>query len=249
MKEIKKNKIIEIIKEKEFITVDELSKILEVVPLTIRRYLKELELENKIIKLHGGAKIKEDNILVEKEYIIKSKINRKEKEYIAKISASLIEDEDIIYIGPGSTVELILQYIGNKNITLITNSLSIIKKYSHLDNINLIIIGGTVKKSTESILPDLFTKISDRININKAFIGTNGIYLNKITFSDKNVGIIEEEMIKNANQSYILADFTKFDKKSFYTLNTKNKISIITDNNINLNILKKYKKFFKIINK
>ncbi len=250
MKDLRYKQIINLIKEKGFVKIKDLCDEFNVVPLTIRRDLIYLEKQGILLRVHGGAFLKENNILSEMKYIDKKQKNNIEKEYIAKIASKFIVDNDIIFIGPGSTVEKILKYIHKKNITVITNSISIIKKYSHLENIEFIIIGGALKKSTQAIIPDLFTDVTNRINVNKAFIGTNGIYEDKITYSDRNEGKIEEAMIANSIQSYILSDSSKFDKKAFFSLLYQDKITaIITDDKINKNTLKKYNKYFKIINK
>ncbi|WP_156299669.1 DeoR/GlpR family DNA-binding transcription regulator [Streptobacillus canis] len=247
MKSIRKDKIMEIIFKKKFVTIHELSKELNVVPITIRRDLEALSNEGKLIKIHGGAKLK-SYIENEFDYLEKKEKNEDEKIEIAKKAASLITNNDIIYIGPGTTTEKILEYIENKNVTVITNSMVIIQKYANLPNIELIILGGIFKKKSKAILPYLFENFANILNVNKVFIGTNGIFENKVTYSDISEGKIEEIMINNSIESYILLDNSKFDKKSFFSFDMKNKkINLITDSKISKELIIKYSKYFNIL--
>lgn len=246
MKSMRKDKIMEIILKKQFVTINELSETLNVVPITIRRDLEALSKEGKLIRIHGGAKLK-NHIENEFDYLEKKEKNEQEKIEIAKKAASLITDNDIIYIGPGTTTEKILEYVENKNITVITNSMVVIQKYANYPNIELIVLGGIFKKKSKAILPYLFENFANIINVNKAFIGTNGVFENRVTYSDIAEGKVEEIMINNSIESYILLDYTKFDKKSFFSFNIDNKVlNLITDSKTNKEIILKYSKFFNI---
>lgn len=247
MKSMRKDKIMEIILKKKFVTIKELSETLNVVPITIRRDLESLANEGKLVKIHGGAKL-QNYVESEFAYIEKKEKNELEKIEIAKKAASIITNNDIIYIGPGTTTERIPEYLENKNVTIITNSMVIIQKYANFPNIELIILGGIFKKRSKAILPYLFENFANIINVNKAFIGTNGIFENKVTYSDISEGKIEEIMINNSIENYILLDHSKFDKKSFFTFDSNNKVlNLITDSKTNKETILKYSKFFNIL--
>ena len=172
----------------------------------------------------------------------------KEKEYIAKIAARTVQDNETIFISPGTTAERVPEFIKSKNVTVVTNSYSIIAKYSNLD-IDFIITGGRLRKETEAIIPNYFIDSISKINVDKCFIGANGINGDKITISNYDEGLIQKIILDNAKESYLLIDSSKFSREALYTFAKTDELTgIITDKKLDTEILKEYKKRVKIIN-
>ncbi|WP_240610499.1 DeoR/GlpR family DNA-binding transcription regulator, partial [Mammaliicoccus stepanovicii] len=102
------------------VKVSTLSEKMNVAEMTIRRDLSELEKEGLVKRIHGGARIVDDNFYNEKSHKEKQTLNVSNKMKIAKKCSDLINEEDIIFIGSGSTNELIYEFIKNKNLSIIT---------------------------------------------------------------------------------------------------------------------------------
>ncbi|WP_345773320.1 DeoR/GlpR family DNA-binding transcription regulator [Mammaliicoccus sp. F-M27] len=100
------------------VKVSALSEKMSVAEMTIRRDLQELENEGLLNRIHGGAKLKEERLYSEKSHKEKQTINVSNKLKIAKKCGDLINNEDIIFIGSGSTNELIYDFIKDKNLTV-----------------------------------------------------------------------------------------------------------------------------------
>lgn len=176
--------------------------------------------------------------------------NIEAKKYAAEIAAGIIEEGDVVYIGPGTTTERILDYIGNREITVVTNSLSIITKYYNNLKIKMMILGGMVRKDSEAITPDYFLESIRKINVDKCFVGTNGISETKITTSTFGEGLVEEVLLNNSKQRYVVTDSSKFNKEAIYSfLNPEILTAIITDNKLGKKELNRYKKIYNIIDK
>ena len=144
MREKRIEVILEKLKEKGIISTLELTEELNVTEMTIRRDLKYMEDKKMLVRIHGGAKSSE-KIQQEKLYHDRKVKYMKEKEYIAKIAARTVQDNETIFISPGTTAERVPEFIKSKNVTVVTNSYSIIAKYSNLD-IDFIITGGRLRK-------------------------------------------------------------------------------------------------------
>ena len=69
---------------------------------------------------------------------------RREK-HIGKICADLIEDNDTIFIGSGTTSRFILDYLDTKPVMLVTNSIQIFQEAIKLPNVETILTGGVTK--------------------------------------------------------------------------------------------------------
>ena len=97
----RQNKIKEILFKEKRVDVYELSQRFSVTEVTIRRDLDKLEKEGCLIKIYGGAVLKEDfsktiEPTVEDETL-------KEKQQIGKIASKMIENNEAIYLSPGTT--------------------------------------------------------------------------------------------------------------------------------------------------
>ena len=117
------------LKIKGMISVTELVKKLGASESTVRRDLNSLDSEGLLKKIHGGA-VSIEEIISRHDYRvnIRQSINVDEKNEIAKYAASLIEENDVIYIDSGTTTELLINYIEASNITAVTNGIIHAKK-------------------------------------------------------------------------------------------------------------------------
>lgn len=243
------SKILELVNEKSFMTVDEISTILSVSKMTIRRDVNELDSENKLIRVYGGAQ-KID--VKDKEYSTSEKIDKfkEEKEYIGERMNHLISDNDVIYLGAGTTILYSLSKINKKNLFIITNSLLAFNYLNEHTDYRLILTGGEFNSNTEEFIGDVAERAFDNLNIDIAFAATNGIYNNNITTSNALEGSIQRKAFEHSKEIYVVADSTKFNVSDFYTFyNVDQLTAIITDNKISQNNLKHYSNFSKIIYK
>ena len=117
-------RILEILREKQSVTVVELTEKLNTSESTIRRDLTELNRQGLLIKVHGGATAIKSVLSREEEVITKSKKHQEEKRKIAKYAASLINKEDIVYLDAGTTTEMMLDYLREYDVIYVTNGIT-----------------------------------------------------------------------------------------------------------------------------
>lgn len=251
MKEERYKKILEKLNRQDIVTIGSLSQELNVAKMTIRRDLTELEKKGVLKKVHGGATRNiPEHLENERLYLERREKNIESKKYVARIAAKIIEEGDVVYIGPGTTTERILDYVSGKKITVVTNSLSIITKYYNNLNIRMMILGGIVRNDSEAITPDYFLDSIRKINVDKCFVGTNGISETKITTSTFGEGLVEEVLLNNSKQRYVVTDSSKFNKEAIYSfLNPEILTAVITDSHIEKKELNRYRKIYNVINK
>ncbi|WP_323702418.1 DeoR/GlpR family DNA-binding transcription regulator [Mammaliicoccus sp. Dog046] len=229
------------LKIEKSVKVSTLSKKMNVVEMTIRRDLKELESEGLLVRIHGGAKLKDDELYNEKSHEEKQTINVSNKMQIAKKCGDLIHNEDIIFIGSGSTNELIYHFIKDKNLSIFTNSIDIFLQYRDLSNIDILLVGGRFRAKTGTFIGHFANKMMEDFHVSKAFIGVNGIYGHKLTTANEEEGKGIHIILENAMQKYITADSSKFGVQAlydFYHIDDVN--AVITDNEISKEIKDKY---------
>ncbi|MGL6121277.1 MAG: hypothetical protein ACRC0V_12325, partial [Fusobacteriaceae bacterium] len=96
------------------------------------------------------------------------------KHEIAKKAAELVENKDIIFINSSSTAALIIKYLGNKHVTVVTNNIRAFQ-FESGTNIDIILLGGEVNKKKICILGDYASNMLSKITSNKCFLGVSGI--------------------------------------------------------------------------
>ena len=145
---LKKERLMSILKlvdQNEIVTVNDLVETLDVSDMTIRRDLDELSKSGKLIRIHGGAQSISDGGKEELSRNEKRELHLKEKEEVAKKAASMIESGETIYLGPGTTNELIAKYVDDvSSLRIVTNSLPVFEGWNVKDGVEVILIGGTV---------------------------------------------------------------------------------------------------------
>jgi DeoR family fructose operon transcriptional repressor len=202
------------LKNKKFLTVNEICALLNVSKSTIQRDLDLLEKDHKLIRERGGAAlINYQNISTLDEISIMDKVdlNVKDKKELCKEAVKEIKDGDTIFLDTGTTVSYITDYIGDKNINVITNSIFVVNKLNG-NNINVYLLGG--KYSSKYKFTHGIGAIEDlnKFRIDKSFISGTGISLkyNEVYGSDTEVAAIKKEVIKRSGKAYLLVDNTKF---------------------------------------
>ncbi len=234
--------------KKHSVKVNDLARDMNVAEMTIRRDLKELEEYGHLTRIHGGAKLLPRNFYQEDNYNKKISINVDEKKEIARKVAKVLKDNETIFIGPGSTTSYLYDYIKDKNINIVTNSITIFEQFKELEHINLIFVGGRYRPKIKGFVGYFTQETLSKISVNKAFVGVNGIDVDNITISDEEEGKCNEIILNNATETFVLADNTKFFTHAFYAFyKLLNITAIITDSKLDDNIREQYKKVVDII--
>lgn len=220
--------ILDLINERNTVTVAELSKELDTSESTIRRDLTALDRLGKIRKFFGGATKLNEGFLEDK-FTVKESQMHEEKTEIAKYAATLINDNDFVYIDAGTTTSRLVDFITNKTATYVTNGITHGRKLIHR-GLNAYIIGGRIKPTTEAIIGAEGIANLKNLNFSKAFIGANGIDL-QAGFSTPDIeeALIKQTAIEKSYTSFVLADNSKFRRVFPITFSNLVKCCIITD--------------------
>ena len=114
----RRNKIMQKIQSQGRAAVEDLAEELQVSPLTIRRELQFWEETGAVERYYGGAKLIQHFVENDDPQLS----NEQYKHAIAKYAAQYVQDGDTIFINTSSTALLVLKYIKNKRVTVITNN-------------------------------------------------------------------------------------------------------------------------------
>ncbi|RUQ32460.1 DeoR/GlpR transcriptional regulator [Peribacillus cavernae] len=241
--EERKNEIVEILNVQEKILVPELVDYFQVSAATIRNDLRDLEHDGLLKRTHGGAlALVFPTVGFEKESEIKGYEYLTQKHAIAKKAFELVEEGDVIVLDAGTTsLEFARLLKEIKNITVVVNDLEIARCFDDSNGIQVLIIGGTLRKKFHCTVGQFATKTLSEINVDKAFLSTNSFSLEKgCTTPDVSQAEIKKVMSDIASQVIVLCDSSKIGITSFVQFVPAAEIDIlITDNDINQITLQK----------
>ncbi|MEG1732120.1 MAG: DeoR/GlpR family DNA-binding transcription regulator, partial [Longicatena sp.] len=202
----RRNEIMKLIQNKGRMFVDDLAESLQVSPLTIRRDLQFWEEKGAVERFYGGAKLVQ-NFVVNDDLTLS---NEAYKHAIAKYAAQYVQEGDTIFINTSSTALLVLKYIKNKRVTVITNNAKAIF-IDHDPFVSICLTGGELRIPKESMVGNFALNNLNRVSANKAFLGCSGISATSgmTTAILQEVAINEVMISRSIGEKFILADHTK----------------------------------------
>jgi DeoR family fructose operon transcriptional repressor len=212
------------------VTVTELTQALGTSESTIRRDLNALAEMGKLNKVFGGAtSIQPHSGMLEDNVSSRENIMTEEKSAIAAYAATLIHDNDFVYIDAGTTTSRLIDYISNYNATYVTNGISHARKLIN-KGLTAYIIGGKMKPVTEAVVGAEGIMTIKSFNFTKAFMGTNGIDIDSgFTTPDIEEALIKQMAINKSYMAFVLADHSKFKRIFSVTFSELRNCCIITD--------------------
>ena len=247
LKEERQKIILDKLEENNIIQVSQMTELLNVTEMTIRRDLKELEKKELLIRIHGGAsKIEKTQ---PKEFSNEEKLlkNKDLKMEIAGKIGQILMPEQNIYLGAGTTMEYVSEFIGDKKLNIFTNSLYLFKKLVFLDNVNIKLIGGDFRKVTGAFVGALSLDLVSKMRFNQAFIGVNGVNNGKAYTYSPEEGILQKEILNNSFDRYLVADSTKLGYEDLYHFYNLEDARFITDSKITDKQIEDIEKYTELI--
>ncbi len=227
----RQNFIISKLKEDRRVEVNNLSKLLEVSELTIRRDLDALEEQGVLLRSHGGAILNSDRGN-EPDYSGKVQSNAVEKVAISRVVANYISNGDTIFINSGSTcTEIIRQIVSmDLKVTIVTNNM---EAYIFANrNCKFVFIGGEYREQSRCTVGCSAIAHIERIRANKAIIGTDAISFEYgLTAHNEQESFIAKVMIENCfGTKFVVADSSKVGNVlSFVTSSVEDFDYFVTD--------------------
>jgi DeoR family fructose operon transcriptional repressor len=237
------NKIKELLYKEKRVDVVELSELFSVTEVTIRRDLDKLEHAGFLLKIYGGAVLKETTVqqprYADADYEDET---YPEKQMIGKIASEMIENGDAIFLSPGRTCLEIARCLKDKRVTVVTNDMMIGIALKETVGIKVILTGGDLIPSTTTMVGGFALQALDGIFINKAFIGVKGAHLDSgYTLDSYEEVMIIQEIKKISSQLIVVADYTKFNRTGFAKLGDLTTAKTVITNK---QVPSEYKKYY-----
>lgn len=238
----RKKVILNLLRQKGKVSVQELIGVFNISKVTARRDLDALLEEELIERVHGGALVKEKSIFA--AFRDKSLQSSPQKEQIGQLASQYIEDGDTIFLDCGSTVFQVCSFLRKKkNLRVITNSIPIMLALMENKEIHLNLIGGELDHERSAIHGNTALEHIKKYKANKAFIGIDGISLQRgLSSQSEKEQSISFYMAHSADKVYLLCDSSKFEKDAYVKLGGWDMVDmVITDDQLDHHLLQQYR--------
>jgi DeoR family myo-inositol catabolism operon transcriptional repressor len=230
LKENRRKHMGELIAQRRSITMQELCDHFRVSMNTIRADVAYLVSTGAVEKVYGGVQAVDQR----QAPLFTSRIKQHtlQKQRIAACAQQLIENGDTIFVDAGTTTMYLIDHLDpRKHVTIVTANLSLIEKAYDHDNVELIVLPGTVNRRTNSISGVSTLEFLSRYQFNKAFMGVTNVSddgrLNTSTYIEYEV---KRNAMKQSRQSFLLVDSAKFGATGLLAYGRLDNMSaIITD--------------------
>jgi DeoR/GlpR family transcriptional regulator of sugar metabolism len=168
-----------------------------------------------------------------------------EKERIGKAAAGLIQDNETIFLGSGTTVIQIASNLPSDiNLTVITNSLLVVNELASHPGIELIVVGGMLRPTELSMVGHVAEQAVREFRADRIFLGMHAIDANSGFTSDYLPEVMTDRAIMSiGRQVVIVADHSKFERISSVLVAPITSANVIvTDTDLSLDCVERLTK-------
>lgn len=204
-------RILELLRAQGPAEVSDLSRELGVSGATVRRDLTYLAGEGLLQRLHGGAaplgtfEPPFDEVAVD---------HPDAKARVAATAADLVRDGDVVLVDIGTTTSQLARALRGREVTVITSSLAVYEELAHDETVELIVLGGIVRRNYRSLVGFLTEQAIRQVHADVLFLGTSGVRPDGGVLDTTAVEVpVKRAMLEVAERTVLLADATKFPGK------------------------------------
>jgi len=232
--------ILELLRDRDFISVSELDRRLDVSIATLRRDLDRLESNGKIVRVRGGAHLvpadagdDDPRHLRGVPFHENIGLHRAEKEAIGKAAAALCAPGESVIIDGGSTTLQMCPHLASLGLQVLTNSLHIVSALLPQPNTRISLPAGSVFREQNIILSPFEDDGADRYRASKMFLGAASIGRHGLMQTDVILVQAERRLLARADKTIVLVDSSKFDAPAGHAVCDLEDIDlVVTDQNL-----------------
>lgn len=222
--------IVDWLREKGRVTVEDLAAHFSVTPQTIRRDLNDLSDAQMVVRVHGGAMVASG--VVNLAYEARKMIAGPHKKLIGEAAARLVPDHSSVFINIGTTTEEVARaLIGHTGLLVITNNLHVAAELYRAGAIEIFLLGGTVRQADGGIVGSHAVSLIGQFRVDVAIIGTSAIDSDG-TLLDFDIREVQatRAIIEHARKVVLVSDSSKFSRSAPVRVAHLNEIdTMVTD--------------------
>ena len=209
----RQQRIVEEVRRQGAVRVSELTALLGVSDMTIRRDLDVLAASGLVEKVHGGATARNRLSTDEPGFDAKSHRQLNEKDAIAQAAAALVEPGQAIGLTAGTTTWRLAQHVADvPELTVVTNSIQV-ANVLHVEprpDLTVLLTGG-VRTPSDALVGPVAVSTIRSLHMDVLFMGIHGM-TEDAGFTTPNIleAETDQALIAAAERVVVVADHTKW---------------------------------------
>lgn len=205
--------ILKLLQERHILSINELTSMLSVSHMTVRRDIQALENDGKVLSVTGGVRLAA-RLKSEPSYLAKAQLEVPAKRAITRAAAELVRENFTIFLDAGTTTLQMVPMLTDKvGLTVITNDFNVVAHLMEYPNIDLIHTGGVVSHADHSSVGQFTADFLSKVNVDLAFIASSSWDVDRgsTTPSEPKV-VAKQQLMRIASKSVLTVDSTKYGK-------------------------------------
>lgn len=231
----RKENILRLIRKEKVITIGNIMDRFQVSKVTVHRILNELENDQLLVKVRGGARIIETPKF-ETRFSIRLRNYISEKTEIAKKAMGFINDGDSIFLESSTTSYYLaraLSALDNVHLTVITNGPEVAAELGKAPNIHVIVTGGELEQEVNALVGPLTLYAIEKLQFSKVFFTSVAVSPRGVMTSLSLLFDVKRKLVETGQELNLIVDSSKFNGAAPHVIASLSQLSrIITDSKI-----------------
>jgi DeoR/GlpR family transcriptional regulator of sugar metabolism len=229
--ERRRDQILAYLSKRDRSSVGELSQVLGVSEVTVRKDLDQLEAQGLLTRVHGGAVVSGRGRL-ELFFAAREQEHLDEKRRIAQAAAALIHSGQRIFLDASTTALHVARLIKDReDLVVVTNGLYTALELNFCEGITTIVVGGVMRRRSSSLVGSLNHNTLQRLRVDSGFFGARGATVRDgLMEAEIDEAQLKQQLVSASGQVVGIVDSSKFGVISFSAFALPHEIDrIITD--------------------
>ncbi|PJG83691.1 DeoR/GlpR family transcriptional regulator [Caviibacterium pharyngocola] len=223
---IRHKKIIELVKQRGYLSTDDLVNLLGVSPQTIRRDLNELAENNLISRHHGGAA--SPSTSENSDYIERKQFFSLEKRLIAQAVAKTIPNGSSLFIDIGTTPEAVASaLLEHQNLRIVTNNLNAAYILMQNKTFDITLAGGSLRQDG-GIIGEATVAFIGQFRLDYGILGISSIDTDgSLLDYDYHEVQVKRAIIESSRNTILVTDHSKFSRRAMVRLGSLTEVEYL----------------------
>ncbi len=219
--------ILSTLTEREVVSIAELTGLLGVSHMTVRRDIQKLEREGRVLSISGGVQ-RPERITSEPSHLDKRGLQHQEKAAIARSAAALVRPGMSVYLDAGTTSLALAGIIADiPDLVVVSNDLAVVGHLVHHSDCQLYHTGGAVLRGNQSCVGDSTTRFLLDLNLDLSFLSASSWNARWVSTPTEAKVSVKKAACAAAAKRVLICDSSKYGKVGFFNAVSLEELDIV----------------------